>query len=102
MDFKLLRDSGLHQSESFELATPNQRATQRLVQRIASALQISPSALYRPPNAVDGQLSSRTASGPMGISLFESQELLIAFNSLRDPDDRRRALEFVREKAQRP
>jgi hypothetical protein len=101
MEFKARPDSGFHQDEGFEPAMPDQRSTQRLVQRIASALQVSPSALYRPPNAVDGKLPSKAAPGRVGASPFESRELLTAFNNLRDPEERRRALEFVRDKAKR-
>ena len=101
MESKAPPHSKFDQDEGRGSATLGQGATQRLLQRIADALQVPASALYRPPNAIGGTLPSSAAPGRSDVSDHERLELLAAFGLLRNPRDRQKALQFVREMAER-
>ncbi|WCS27746.1 hypothetical protein LOK46_13280 [Methylobacterium sp. NMS14P] len=78
-----------------------QEKTERLLKRIAGAVQVPPSAFYRPPNAVDAGTCAATSSAISVASDAECAELLAAFNLVREPGDRRRLLELVQKMAER-
>jgi len=64
-------------------------AASLLLRRIAGALQVPPSTLYNPPNAV--------GSTPNGDIESECLTLLRAYQGVRDPEERRRLLALVQE-----
>lgn len=93
--------SGLHQDEGHGFAARGQGAAHLLLQRIASALQVPPSALYSPSHAIDGHSPSVTASVSSGGSKSEREELLSAFQRVTDPGDRRRIVALTQKMAER-
>ncbi|WP_091924196.1 MULTISPECIES: hypothetical protein [unclassified Methylobacterium] len=101
MSSKTPPPSALHHEEDCGVPTLRQQRTERLLSRIAEAVQVPPSAFYRPPNAVDAGASAAAIPVAPVASDAECAELLAAFNLVRDPEDRRRLLELVQKTAER-
>ena len=82
-------------------AMPNGSGKSLTLRRIAGALQVPPSALYAPPNAVGS--ASQSGSSPVafdGRIEDECLTLLRAYQRIRDPEERRRLLALVDEAAE--
>ena len=75
-----------------------QEKAERLLKRIAVAVQVPPSTFYRPQNAVDAEAIS---SVTLVASEAECAELLTAFNLVSDSENRRRLVELVKRMAVR-
>jgi hypothetical protein len=72
-------------------------ASNKLLRRIAGALQVPPSALYAPPDAVS------IAVQPDALGRVEDECVLLvhAYRLIRDPEMRRRLLILAQEAAER-
>ena len=82
-------------------STLRQAKTERLLVRIAEAVQVPPSAFFRPSNAVDAGTSAAAVSAVPVASDAECAELLAVFKLVSDPEDRRRLLALIRGMAER-
>jgi hypothetical protein len=89
-----------HWDEARSASMLRQEKTERLLKRIAGAVQVPSSAFYRAPNAVDGGAPTATNSITSLASDAECAELLAAFKLVSDPEDRRRLSELVRRMAE--
>lgn len=90
-----------HRDGARGAAALRQERTERLLKRIAEAMQVPTSAFYKPPNAVDAGTPTSTGSTTAIASEAECAELLAAFTLVSDPEDRRRLLELVQKMAER-
>lgn len=90
---------GLHADEPHRHSVTRGASTQRLLKRIADAIQVSPGMFYSPPDAVDAAISSKAESTTSGAGETESAELLAAFNRIGDPEERLQVLLFVQKAA---
>lgn len=80
---------------------PTGREARALLNRIADALQVPTSALYRPPNAVNAtKPDAGLAPRPHPALACECAALVDAYQRIRDPDVRRRLLALVQEAAE--
>jgi hypothetical protein len=76
-------------------------ATRLLVERIASALHVSPAVLYNPPSAVAPTRGADNGDRPSASLDRECEALLYAYRRIRDPKERQRLLALVDEAAER-
>jgi len=79
---------------------PDGSAAGRTLRRVAAALQVPPSTLYSPLNAVSS--NHGTDSDQWSADLDQERlALLRAYASISDPEERRRILTLVQEAAKR-
>ena len=88
------RENTFARAEQSDETVPN-----RLLQRIADALHVPPSTLYKPPNPVhdpDGK-------GPPHVVMEDECAVLMhAYTRIRNPVERRRVLDLVQAAAEGP
>ncbi len=73
----------------------------KALRRVAAALQVPPSALYSPLNAVSPERGSDSDSSHRTDLDKERMALLRAYAGISDPEERRRILTLVQEAAKR-